>query len=473
MSNGDDETAGDPESEPEEDAEPEPEEEEPEEEETEPEEDGSEGGAEPDSESESEGTEDETEPEPDPDIAAFESRLDDLDAALEAAETEADLDDVEADADEFEADLEDAEFPIPEPEDEDEEPEDPKEPLEDRLGEIRDGIETQRGPYGKDVESGADGAASTIRETRWTRDGKPAVRGAVEAFLETAAAELDEQFELGTETEDESAMAEAVESVGETAADGRLDADEDAATIAALLEALDTLESGLEGAEEWSDLEIAEQLSREGFYDRLTPENRKDFPPELGVVRIAEAENDPERILMALDSLDSDFMEENCIDALKRLGPGAAFDPIQGLAQRRNRGAIEVLGKIGDERAVETLVDFVDSGNPPLQKVTIRALGEIGSQEASQEIANAMADEEPAVRSIAARALGLLGDTRAIEPLAARLADAEEATEVRASAAWALVQIGTERALETVAEYDDDRSYTVQHEAEIARGAIA
>ncbi len=466
MSNGDDETAGEPESEPEEDAEPEPEEEE-----TEPGEEGTEEGAEPDSESEE--TEEETEPEPDPEIGTFESRLDDLDAALEAAETEADLDDVEADADEFEADLEDAEFPIPEPEDEDEEPDDPKEPLEDRLGEIRDGIEAQRGPYGEDVEEGADDAASTIRETRWTRDGKPAVRGAVEAFLETSGSELDERFEPGKESEDESAMAEAVESVGKTAADGRLDADADAATIAALLEALDTLESGLEDAEEWSDLEIAEQLRREGFYDRLTPENRKDFPPELGVVRIAEAENDPERILMALDSLDSDFMEENCIEALKRLGPEEAFEPMQGLAQRRNRGAIEVLGKIGDERAVETLVDFVDSGNPPLQKVTIRALGEIGSEEASQEIANAMTDDEPAVRSVAARALGLLGDTRAIEPLSARLADGEEATEVRASAAWALVQIGTERALQAVAEYDDDRSYTVQHEAEIARGAIA
>ena len=471
MSNGDDEAAGETESESEEEVEPEPE-----------------GEAEPEPEDEAD---------PDPGIAAFESRLDDLGAALESAETEADLDDVEADADELEADLEDADFPVPEPEAEDEEPEDPKEPLEDRLGDIRDGIESQRGPYGEDVESDADDAASTIRETRWTRDGKPAVREAVEAFLGTAETELDERFEIaegnegdeigdeadvedeiGTEEredgkESENALADAVESIGETAADGRLDADEDAETIAALLEAIEELRSGLDDAEEWSDLEIAEQFRREGFYDRLTPENRKDFPPELGVVRIAEAENDPERILMALDSLDSDFIEENCIDALRRLGAAEAFEPMQGLAQRRNQGAIEVLGKIGDERAVETLVDFVDSGNPPLQKVTIRALGEIGSEEASQEIANAMTDDEPAVRSVAARALGLIGDTRAIEPLSARLEDGDEANEVRASAAWALVRIGTERALQAVAEYDDDRSYTVQHEAEMARKAIA
>ena len=416
MSNGDDETTADPEA----DAEDDP------------------------AESPEKGVEDET-VEPAPDIETFEARLDDLEAALDAAETEDDLDDVEADANALEKDLTEAEFPVPEPEDEDEEPDDPKEPLENRLGDIRDGIEDRRGPYGEDVQSDADDAATWIRDTRLTRDGKPAVRAAVETFLETAGGELEEAFDL--DTDGDGTMAEAIEAVGETAADGRLDADDDAETIAGLLEAADELDAALDEAEEWDDLEIAEQLNREGFYERLTPETRKDFPPELGVVRIAEAENDPERILMALDSLDSDFMEENCIDALRRLAPEEAVEPMQELAQRRDQGAIEVLGKIGDERAVGTLIEFVNSGNPPLQKVTIRALGEIGSEEASQEIANAMADDDQAVRSVAARALGLIGDTRAIEPLSTRL--------------------------EAAAEHADDRAYTVQHEAEIAHNAIA
>ncbi len=416
-------------------------------------------------------TETDDEPEPDADVEAFESRLDDIEAALEAAETEPDLDGVEADLEAIEAELEEATFPVPEPEDDEEEPEDPKEPLESRIDELRDGIEEQRGPYGEDVADGTDSAAGTIRGTRWTRDGEPAVVEAVETFLETAGDEFDETFTV--EGDDLDAHVDAVESVGETAADGRLDADEDAETIAALLDAVDALEGALEDAEEWSDLEIAEQLSREGFYDRLTPENRKDFPPELGVIRIAEAENDPERIVMALDHFDSDFMVENCVDALRRLGSEEAFEPMQGLAKRRDADAIEVLGKIGDERAVDMLVDYVDSGNPPLQKATIRALGEIGSEEASAEIANAMADEEPAVRSIAARALGLIGDTRAIDPLSERLGDGSEADEVRSSSAWALVQIGTKRALEAAAEHDDDRVYTVQTEAQKARDALS
>ncbi len=410
------------------------------------------------------------------DVEAFESRLEALEEALEAAETEADLDAVEADADGIESDLEAAEFRVPEPEDE-EDPEDPAAELGDRLGDARESIEDKRGPYGEDVKSEVDDAAGTIRDTRWTRDGTPAVAEAVASFLETAGEALGEAFtaedaKSGGET-DTDALAEAVESVGTTAADGRLDADEDAETIAALLDAVGDLESGLADAEEWSDLEISEQLTREGFYDRLTSENRKDFPPELGVVRIAEAENDPDRILMAMDALDSDFMEENCLDALRRLGSEEAYEPVSALAKRRDVPAIEVLGKIGDERAVDMLVDFVDSGNPPLQKATLRALGEIGSEEASQPIANVLVDPDPAVRSAAARALGLVGDTRAIEPLSDRLADAEEADRVRASAAWALVRIGTERALEAVAAHDDDRVYAVQREAKKAANATA
>lgn len=443
--------------------------------------------AEAEAEAPADGDESESAPAPDADVEAFEARLEDLEAALEAADTEADLDDIEADTDAFAADLEGATFPVPEPEsnedadgnedgdkNEDEaEPPDPKEPLESRLEDLRDGIETERGPYGTDVQADASDAADLVRETRWTRDGEPAVRDATETFLTEASAELGETFAAPDQDGDTDAMAEAIDAVGRAAADGRLDPDADADAIAALLAAVETLGSALEAAEEWDDLETEEQLQREGFYDRLSPENRKDFPPELGVVRVAEAENDPERILTALDALGSEFMEENCIDALRRLGPAAAFEPMLELANRRDRGAIEVLGKIGDERAVDTLTEFVDSGNPPLQKVTLRALGEIGSTDASQAVADALRDDSAEIRSIAARALGLIGDTRAIEPLSDLLADETEADEVRGSAAWALVRIGTERALSAAAEYDDDRAYTVQREAEIARDAAA
>ncbi len=405
---------------------------------------------------------------PAPEVTAdsLAERLDDAESALEAAETEADLDDVEATLAAVADDLEDADLA----DDEDEDADDPAEELESRVDDLQEELAGARGPYAEDVEEQLAAVASTIRETRWTAGGVPEVRAAVETLLSAAEEELDETFAAG---DDLAAHADALEAVGEAAVAAGLDPDDDEETIAALRSAAEALEDDLDAAEEWDDLSVAEQLEAQGFYDRLTGENRKDFPPELNVVRIAEAENDPERIVLAYETLESEFMQENCVDALRRLGPEAAFEAMHQAAQKRNRPEIEVLGKIGDKRAVDTLVEFVDGNNPPLQKVTLRALGEIGSREATQAVANALADEAPGVRSQAARALGLIGDTRAIEPLSDVLDDREEETRIRAAAAWALVQIGTERALEAAAAYDDDRAYTVQAEAEKAREATA
>jgi HEAT repeat protein len=76
------------------------------------------------------------------------------------------------------------------------------------------------------------------------------------------------------------------------------------------------------------------------------------------------------------------------------------------------------------------------------------------------------------VRPYAARALGLIGDTRAVDPLADAL-ETDESDEVRAAAAWALRQIGTEAALEAAASFSDDRAYLVQHEATQADEALS
>jgi len=154
------------------------------------------------------------------------------------------------------------------------------------------------------------------------------------------------------------------------------------------------------------------------------------------------------------------------MEALERMGPEEAIDPMLQKANRRDQAAMAVLGKIGvdDEEIVETLVDYVDS-NPNLQQPAFRALGEIGAADAVEPIAQQLVADEADVRSWAARALGLIGDTRAIEPLADVLAD-DDSDRVRASAAWALNRIGTQDALEIVADYDDDRAYLVQAEAE-------
>jgi len=397
-------------------------------------------------------------------------RLDDIETALEAAETEADLDAVEADLDAVAEDVE----ALPDTEDDgddegDEDEPDPKAELGDRVAELRDGIEEARGPYAEDVTDELVDAEESIRETRWTDDGLADVRTAVETFLETVDAELDVSIETGNDAD---ALAGALARAGDAVEDAALDPDDDAATLEALFEATGALAEAVDGAEEYDDLTVREQLEFEGFFDVLTSENRKDFPPELGVVRIAEATNDPDRILLGLEKFDSEFMEENCIDALRRLAPPEAVDPMLERAQRRDKPAIEVLGNVGDPAALDTLLEFIEGdADPDLQRVTLKAIGRIGEDSATQAVADRLVADEEKVRSNAARALGLIGDPRAIEPLSDVLVD--DADTVRASAAWALVAIGTRPALETAAQYVDDRSYLVESEAERAADALA
>jgi len=393
-------------------------------------------------------------------------RLDGVGEELAAAETEADLDTVEEQLDAVAEAVE----ALP---DADDDEEDPKADLQSEVEGLRGDLEEARGPYASDVVESVEAGAATVTDTRWTENGLPDVAAAVEGFLASAGETLDGDagFEVdGTEPE---ALAAALGTAAEAVGDAGLDADDDAEAIAGLLEAAEELSDGLEAAEEWDDLTVRQKLDAGGFYDVLTPKNRKDFPPELTVVRIAEAEHDPEPILEGLDYFDSDFMEENCIDALRRMGPVEAFDAMEARAQKRDKPAIEVLGKIGDERALDTLEEFIEgSGDPALQAVTLRALGEIGSERATQAVADRLVADEAKVRSAAARALGRIGDTRAIDPLAVVL-DGDEEPPVRASAAWALYAIGTREALETAADYTDDDSYLVVAEAERAAEALA
>ncbi|QSG06133.1 HEAT repeat domain-containing protein [Halapricum desulfuricans] len=401
------------------------------------------------------------------DLEDFESRLDSVTESLEAAETEADLDDVEATLDATAEALEAADLPEPDDEDED----DPGAELQDRLEDLREDLDAQRGPYLEDVTDDLESVVSTVEGTRWTETGSAELDDAVAGFLKEIGDEIDATVKDGESAE---RLDAAVEALSELA----LDPDEDAETIEALLTAVDGLEEGVEAAQSWDDLTVREQLEAEGFYEVLTSQRRKDYPPEWSAVKLYEKryqhdrsdEEAIEMILLALEKLPGGkdhFMEENVLESLARIAPPEALEDVLPMAGKRNEKAIRVVGKIGDPEALDTLLDFIDGdGDRSLQLETLRAVGAIGSDEATQTVANRLAAEDAEIRSAAARALGRIGDTRAVEPLSDVLADDSEES-VRASAAWALVQIGTERAFEAI-ETNADGSYLVQVEAEKA-----
>ena len=398
--------------------------------------------------------------------AGLESRIESAAAEAEAAETEAALDSVEETLEAIEADLEDAD--LPEPAEDDEEAEDeesPREALESALVEVRSTVEDARGPYAADVIDDAEDRADEVRDGDYTDDGIASLRETARAFLDAVESTLDVELPLADGAAPP-AIAESIDTAAEAVEGADLDPDADAEAIEALLDAVDTLGDGIEAAETWSDLSVREQLERRGFYDVL--DHHKDYPPEWSALKEHESRGNVEMVLLALEKFDSGFMEEHCIDALRRMADPAAMEAMQERAQKRDQDAIEVLGKIGSEAPVDMLLEYAENdGNPELQFVTLQALGEIGSHEATQTVADRLVHEDHRVRSQAARTLGLLGDTRAIDPLADVL-ETDEADVVRGSAAWALNQIGTERARSALEAYVDDRTYLVQVEAEKA-----
>jgi HEAT repeat protein len=391
----------------------------------------------------------------------IEEQLESAEAELEEAETEAELDVVEAQLDKIEGLLESAD--LPEPDEDDEDAEDPREELETHLSDLRDELEDRRGPYAEDVISDVEDAASTITDTRWTDDGSEELVTVVESFAETVQETLETDFSV-TLSRNADDLAEILETAATAIGDADLDPDEDADTIETLVEATEELQSGIDDAEEWSDLSTREQLEAEGYYDVLN--HRKDYPPEWGALKVWEKRGRVDMILLALDSLQSNFMERHCLEALERMGNEDAVEPMLQRAQRRDKDAISILGKTGSKDAIDTIIDYVDA-DPGMAKTVIKALGEIGSDEVTQDVADQLAADDADVRSYAARALGRIGDTRAIDPLTDTLEN-DENDSVRASAAWALNQIGTESALDSVREYSDDRAYLVQSEAEKA-----
>ncbi|ACM57977.1 PBS lyase HEAT domain protein repeat-containing protein [Halorubrum lacusprofundi ATCC 49239] len=411
-----------------------------------------------------------------PDEATEESLneyLDEIAERLDDAETEADLDDIDALLDDAEDGLDEAD--LPEPDEDDEDADDPRGDLEDRIAELRDGVEEARGPYAEDVIDAIEAAASTLEDTEWTADGRDDAADAVDAFVEEASESV--AVDAFPEHDDLDELIAALDAVAEAVADADLDPDADAETIAALIDATDGLEAGLDDAEEWDDLETHEQLRAQGYYDVLG--HYKDFPVEWSALKEHEARGNVDMILLALNSLESDFMERHCLEAFERMGKRgkteASLEELLGRAEKRDQFAIRILGKMAAEEATETLVEFVsEDSNPQLQKIVFKALGEIGAAEAVQPLADQLdpeGDTEDLVRPHAARALGLIGDTRAIDPLADALAE-DDSDDVRAAAGWALRQIGTREAIETVAEYADEHSFIVSTEAEKAEQSL-
>jgi PKD repeat protein len=175
-------------------------------------------------------------------------------------------------------------------------------------------------------------------------------------------------------------------------------------------------------------------------------------------------------LISALINDKSSDTRADAAEVLGEIGDARAVEPLidalRDVDYTVQWDAAEALGKIGDKRAVEPLITTLKAEDGYLQDLAAEALGEIGDAEAVEPLIGALKDEEGDVRSSAAGALGKIGDKRAVEPLIITLKDEDEF--VRGCAADALGEIGDKRAIEPLTAALKDEDEFVRSRAETA-----
>lgn len=184
--------------------------------------------------------------------------------------------------------------------------------------------------------------------------------------------------------------------------------------------------------------------------------NVVDFQQDLERIRAVEErakKGDPEGIeelIRVLSGEDSRYARQEAARSLGRLGKPRVIEPLieamlgdeyvavrsiaaEGLASfgyrpeftqalndsdpHLRRGIVEILGKIGDLRAVDPLMEALHDPDIGVQCSAANSLGKLGDSRAVDVIISKLESEDESVRHAVAEALGNIGDPRAIEAL--------------------------------------------------------
>ncbi len=113
--------------------------------------------------------------------------------------------------------------------------------------------------------------------------------------------------------------------------------------------------------------------------------------------------------------------------------------------QKVQMAAAEMLGQLGDARAVEPLIDLLKVYNKPVWRSTANALGKIG-QPAVEPLITQLKHPDQKIRQWSVEILSEIGDVRAVEPLNSALQDTDP--HVSLEAAKALAKLKDARAFQ-------------------------
>ncbi len=85
------------------------------------------------------------------------------------------------------------------------------------------------------------------------------------------------------------------------------------------------------------------------------------------------------------------------------------------------QAAIQALGKLGTEEAIEPLVSLLDDEDTAIRVSVIHALGHIGSSKVIDPLVRGLESRDPHIYTAAAQALGHMDTPKAVEPLIAAI----------------------------------------------------
>ncbi len=135
-----------------------------------------------------------------------------------------------------------------------------------------------------------------------------------------------------------------------------------------------------------------------------------------------------EGYLNALESSDSDVRLE-ATEVLGALGDKRAIEPlIERLGDSDGRvrhTAAQALGALGDKRAVEPLIERLSDSGRDVRQAATATLEQLGAtkEQVFKGYLTALEALDSQAREAATEALGALGDKRAVEPLIESLSD--------------------------------------------------
>ena len=132
--------------------------------------------------------------------------------------------------------------------------------------------------------------------------------------------------------------------------------------------------------------------------------------------------------------------------------------------------AAEVLGMIGDKRALSTLLNCMKDGDVNVRIVVIDIIGRLHDRQATQPLIDCLHDSDEVIRFFSIEALGAIKDPRAFEPSLASTRDKDG--RVRSGAVESLANLGDKRALPRVLEMLTDTDSDVRRAAVNALGEL-